>query len=171
MVTKKQTSKEYFNSISLLYYAMIASQVLFILFSIYFRLNVMLTDELNEFKNIFIFIVPLLAIGGVIGSNYMYKTKLTEAKSKTDLLEIMGTFRAALILRFAILEGSSFFAIAIYFLTGNIMYLGISGLIIGFFFFLKPSRERAAIDLELSVNNTQYINDLDKVIAEITIQN
>ena len=101
----------------------------------------------------------------------MYKTKLTEAKSKTDLLEIMGTFRAALILRFAILEGSSFFAIAIYFLTGNIMYLGISGLIIGFFFFLKPSRERAAIDLELSVNNTQYINDLDKVIAEITIQN
>jgi len=54
-----------------------------------------------------------------------------------------------MIVRLALLEGSSLFGIVVYQLTSNLLYLAISGIIILFFIIIRPTRDKIETDLNL----------------------
>jgi len=163
-----QTSKEYFKAMQIVYYALIAGQVLFALLSFYLIRTGSFDGEQSELRNIFIYIVPVFVVGGLFGSNIMFKKALAEAKRKPRLVDKMAYYRSALIIRYALLEGPSFFGIVVYLITGDYLFLGMSGLIIAVFFTLKPGPDRAVNDLELSSDETHTITDPEGMIAELT---
>ena len=165
--TRPQTSKEYFKALQIVYYALIAGQVLFGLLAFYLIQTRLFDGDQKELRDIFIYIVPVFVAGGLFGSGILFKSRLNLAKEKTSLYEKMSDYRSALIVRYALLEGPSFFGIVVFLITGDYLFLGMSGLIIAVFFTLMPTANRAVNDLELSANDTHTINDPNGVISEL----
>jgi len=149
------------------YYALIAGQVFFALVSFYLQKTGMMDAGIKELRDIFLIIIPLFVVGGFLGSRVMFKTRLNAIKSQDNLISKMTAYRGALIIKYALLEGPSFFAIVVFLLTGDYLFLGLSGLIIVYFFLIRPTSEAAVNDLELSIMEVQFINDPDCEIAEI----
>lgn len=165
METKTMTSKEYFKAIQIVYYGLIAGLVLFAGISFYLH-QLGNYPGSAELKDIFIYIVPLFVIGGMVGSNIIFKSRLKEPKKMTKLPDKMAYYRSALIVRYALLEGSAFFAIVVHLITGDLLFLGMAGLIILNLIIIKPTIEKAVNDLELDPNDRNSIYNPNTIIDE-----
>jgi hypothetical protein len=165
--TPPQTVKSYFLAIKIIYYALIAGQLVFAFLTFYLIRSGLFDGEQTELINIFIYIVPIFVIGGLFISHLLFKSFLNTARGKKNLYEKLAFYRSALIIRYALLEGPSFFAIVVYLLTGDYLFLGMSGLVILVFFTLKPTVERAINDLELHSEESYAINNPNTMINEI----
>ncbi len=111
--------------------------------------GVMNVNQIEQFATL-IYIVPSLAIICVFAGFFVFKQKLEAIREKTDVITKIAEYRAALIIRWALLEGAAFFSIVSYLLTGNYILLGIAVVIIIIFILIMPSRVRLETDLELS---------------------
>lgn len=165
MTTPKLTSKEYFKITSVIWFTLIGGQVFFGLIAFYLNNNGSYEPEGKDLKEIFIYLVPVFALYGVIAGSIFFKKKLKSSKSKTSLHEKLNEYRTALIIRYALLEGASFFSLVSYLLTGYSLFLYISILIIASFIILKPSGEKASTDLELNPGEIQIISNPDSIIT------
>ncbi|MBN2174651.1 MAG: hypothetical protein JW731_10990 [Bacteroidales bacterium] len=159
------TSREYFKGINIVYMALLAGQVFFILIALflfyYGRFNVG-AAELSEFL---IYIVPVFVIAGILASNFLYRKRISVIKQKKELAEKLNDYRSILIIRLALLEGPSFFAIVCYLLTAQLIYLAFSALIIFIFLTVRPTRIRVITDLELNMDEQKRINDPESLVA------
>lgn len=164
--TPQQTVKSYFLAIRILYYALIAGQLVFALLTFYLIMSGLYDGEQMELRNTFIFIVPVFVVGGLFASNILFKNFLNTARGKKNLYEKLSFYRSALIIRYALLEGPSFFAIVSFLLTGDYLFLGLSGLIILVFFTLNPTVEKAVNDLELHSEESYAINNPKTLMNE-----
>lgn len=163
----RQTSKEYFRIATILFYAMTTGMLLFcgIVLTLILSNNVSSADQ--ELTNIFMVVVAVFAVGGYAASKIVFKKKLQEIKEMKTLAQKMPFYRGALILRYALIEGSAFLAIMMGFVTGNLLFLAIAGLIIAYFLTLKPTPARAIKELELDYNEQQLIENSDAIIADV----
>jgi hypothetical protein len=125
-----------------------------------------MAESVKELKDIFIYIVPVLIILSLVGARWYFQKAVSALKNNTDLMGKMTGYRSASIARFALLEGPSLFSIVIFLVTGYWFFLGMAGLMIIVFLIHKPSREKAANDLELSASERLKIEDPDTIIAE-----
>jgi len=169
MAIKQITSKEYFRILGILYFALLSGQFFFAAVSLFANLSGAINQEGSSLRDIFIIAVPIFVIGGIFGSITIFKTKLAAIKDKIELKEKMADYRSACIIRWALLEFPSFFAILVYFLTGDILFLGMAALVVAYFISIKPSLEKASNELELDYNDKTTIENPDSVIAEMDI--
>jgi hypothetical protein len=116
-------------------------------------------------------VVPIFMIGAFVASNILFKKRIEIAKGKNNLIGKMAEYRGAIILKLAPLEGGSFFSIIAFFITGNIIFLSLSALIILMFILNQPTKEKAIADLELNYDEENELNNPDAIIAEIESQN
>jgi len=95
-------------------------------------------------------IVLLFAVGGIAASIFLFRKKLSEINPEDELAKKLEKYRAALILRFALCEMPTLFAIIAYFITHNHSFLWITILLIANFISLYPSGSKIAGQLQLS---------------------
>ncbi len=169
MATKQITSKEYFRILNILYFGLLSGQIFFAAVTLYLTLSGAVNQENSSLRDIFVFIVPLFVVGGIYGSLVAFKNRLSVTKSKVNLIEKMSDYRTTCIVRWALLEFPSFFAIIVYFLTGDFIFLAMAALIIAYFVTIKPNVEKTTIDLELDYTDKTKVEDPDSVIAEMDI--
>jgi len=167
MNTTKQTSQEYFKLMQIIYFALITGQIIFAIISFYLSNTGNFDFSTKELDKIFIYIVLIFVVGGFSGSTLFFRYKLSRIKNKTSLIEKMTEYRSALIIRYALLETPSFFSLIAYLLTGNILFLGLSAIIILFFLTIKPTKNRTIFELKLNVNERQTINNNNAIISNI----
>lgn len=170
METRPQTSKEYFKTLQIIYYSLIAGQVFFGLVSVIINQMINLNSGLEILKDIFLYIVPVIIISGLLVGRRLFKNNMKTASSRAGLIEKMADYRASCILKYALLEGPSFLAIIIFLVTGDILFLGMTGLIIAIFLTMKPTKEYAVRNLELNPYEEQKIHDDNAVISEIKFE-
>jgi hypothetical protein len=166
MATKQQTSKEYFKLLQIIFYAFLAGQVMFgmiVLFLVQTQ-NLQPNPDLVES---FMYVVPIVAFTALVIGNIVYKKVLAGAKNKTLLVHKMPVFMSATLVKCAMLEGTTLFTIVTYLLTGEVMFIGAAALLIVIFYTFKPSREKAIMDLELSHEDIETINNPEAVISEL----
>ncbi len=163
--TQKMTSRQYFATQSLIHIALIVGQVLFAGVTFFLRSNQSVEPD-PELRQAFLYIVPVLAAAGIFASLQVFKLMVTKAKQQSSLGKKISAYGSAMIVRYAVLEAPSLFAIVAFFLTGEYFFLAISVLIIIFFFLVRPSREKLIEDLELNANEAALVNDPDAVIME-----
>ena len=164
MITNKLTSREYFKTMLIIWIALIGGQVLFGIITFYLNNNGSYDPQEKDLKDIFIYLVPVFAVYGVIAGSIIFKKRLNSSKKKTGLLEKLNDYRAALIIRYALLEGATFFSLVSYLMTGDSLFLYISILIIAIFIIIKPSTENVINDLELNPGEIQIISNPDSII-------
>ncbi|HBF87278.1 MAG TPA: hypothetical protein DDX39_01455 [Bacteroidales bacterium] len=149
-------SKEYFKSLSILWAALVAGQIFFaaIVYYLHKSGNFAVDENLNR---IFLVIVPAFVVVGIAGNILFFKAKLKQLKFKKDLSYKMEQYRVALLVSYALIEGPSILGIVAFLLTGNIVFLSLSILIILLFFVNKPSKYKFSLDLELSGDEKKLI--------------
>ena len=164
MNTNRQTSKEYFKSLTIAHAALIMGQLLFA-GVIYFQVS-SAGNSISDRNGIpFDIIVPILVIGGIVASYFIFNTLLKSAKNKSNLKEKLVSYRSAMIVRFALLEGPSLFSIIIVMITGNIMFFIYTLLIIGFFLYYRPTKESITNELELNFEEKSVINNPESIFS------
>jgi hypothetical protein len=170
MKTKTQTSKEYFKMITSIYVAVIILQVVFGLVAYVYVSTGGSISEDPEMRKTLIYIVPVLVIAGFSGGNMLMKNRLDKIKLKPELVEKMPEYRAATILRYALLEFPYFFSIVAFLLTKDLLFLGFGGIILVIFLTIIPTREKAIFDLELGQKDKDKVNDPYASIAEVKVK-
>ena len=166
METVKQTSKEYLKTLSILHLALTVSPVIFGLVGFYLiSIGSILIDS-AVLDMVFTYIVPVFIVGGVFGSNWIYKNKLNQLKEENDFNLKMSSFRGALILRYALLEGPALFSVVVAMITSNPLFLVFTGIMVGFMFYWKPTKDTVIADLQLSQQEIIILENPDAIIAE-----
>ncbi len=166
MATYRQTSSEYFRALKIVHFALTMGQVLFgiISFVVVTKNGTTIADEFLT-QALFI-IVPIFIIGAFIASIALFKKRIETVKTRNNLVEKMAEYRVAIILKLAPLEGGSFLSIIAYFITGNIIFLSISALIILMFVLNQPTKEKAIADLELNFDEEKELNNPESIVSE-----
>lgn len=150
MSTNKISLEENIRNNFVLWSAMLIGQLFFVAISVYLVTSGgMKTDGLYLTKPL-LYIVPIMVLTSVLVSFYIFKQRLNSLKDQTDLAAKFVDYRSALIIRWALIEGPSFFAIVSYLLTGSYILLGIAIVLIIVFILIIPNRATAETDLEIS---------------------
>jgi len=94
-------------------------------------------------------IYPVIAIAGVFMSQTIFKRILSVAKQKTTLKEMLGSYQAASIIKYVLIEGPVMIGLVFYLLTGNGAFLAIAAFLIFYLIVQKPAQEKIKNELEL----------------------
>lgn len=135
-------------TLQIIHLAMILGQVFFALIA--FFLNKDRAASATEENELLLYIVPLIAAIGVIAGSFMFRKRLAVLSPAASLSEKHALYQGACIMRYAFLQGPSLFAIAIYLMTGNLVFLLFSGLLILYLIYLRPSENTIAETLGLT---------------------
>ena len=168
------TSKAYFKALMVLHGALMIGQVLFgaIMYVVY------LSDKRTagqHFQNpdlssrqspeaLFFFIALALVLATVVASYFVYRARVGHAKEERTLSGITTTYRGAVIARDGCLQGPSMLATIAFYLYRDPSYLFLTGMIVFFFLFWWPTRDRVIADLGLEGAYRARLEDPDALI-------
>lgn len=155
----KLTSGGYFKSLKIVFYSLVIGQVLFGLISFFLVNTNNFKSDGADLKSVFIYIIPFFVLVGFLLSNLIFKNKLKAIDRKSGLMIKLNDYRSALVVRYAVLEGPSLFAIITYLLTGDTIFLLFAIFIILYFLTIGPNSNKAIRDLELDSKDEQIISD------------
>ena len=161
----EQTSKEYFKGLSILHGALAIGQVL--IGGILYYISGDEDENAINLLQIFTYVVPLLLVGGLLGSTFLSKRLIEKAKSLPDLKDKLGSYRGALIVKWALMEGPTLIAMMAFFLTSNLNFLIMAGAMLAFFVTTNPSISKTIQDLSLSRDEQVLLGRPDEIVARI----
>jgi hypothetical protein len=136
------STKEYFNHLNILCYAMLAGQILFALIARFVLLTPDATPQyiIGPQEDLYGLVAYMLAM--VFLSRFMDHSRM---KSAATLKKLDGDtfthYRSTVILRLAILEGAALFIIVLAIVTYNALMLWLTGPMLLAFFLARPTAE------------------------------
>ena len=156
------TPKSYIRTITIIHLALIMGLILFsgVSYSI-IETNFLSFDFGSD---VFVMLVPSLAVGGAFASNFIYNKKIGELTSLESLKDKVMGYQTACIIRYALLEGPALLGIVTYMQTGNLFFLIIAGALIVYFITLRPTKEKIEMDLNFSFEQKTAFNQINEVI-------
>jgi hypothetical protein len=161
--TSEGTVRQYFLALSTVHIALLSGQFLFGIVA-WFVAADFASAETAELSDTFILIAPVLIAGGLIGGNMLFQKQLKEIFQLRTLKEKLGSYRSALIVRYALNEMPAFFCLVAFMLTANELFFALSAVPVLFFILIRPSRSAAIKDLQLSASEAATIEDDNAVI-------
>ena len=99
--------------------------------------------------DIFLYLCPLIAIGGVFGGIYMFNNKIKTIDRAMNLEEKLVAYRAATVQKFSLTEGPALICVVALMQTENLLYLIIALVLIAHLFSQKISKEKIVEELGL----------------------
>lgn len=136
-------------SLMLIHIALIIGQVIFAVIAVV--LNGSTVINLQPENDLFFFIIPAFALTSMLAGNLVFKKLLENAKNQSSEELKLNGYRSAMIVRYALTEAASLFAIVVYFLQGNLFYILIAGFVIVYFITIRPTQGKAEFDLDLKL--------------------
>ncbi|WP_461642570.1 hypothetical protein [Labilibaculum euxinus] len=165
----KQNFQQYQRSSILIHAALLTGQVFFASFAVFINQTqgaVVAGDEV--LRTMFMIMIPLFFLVTYSVGNLVSNKKLKLAKEETELKTKMESYRAVNIIKYALLEGTVFFAIITYLLTGELLLLGFAVMIMLLFATYYPTKEKLVRELELNREEQAILEDPEVVVAELT---
>jgi len=157
------TSKQYFKTLQIICFAIMASQLI-IAGVAYLKVknSYEVIPTIPERKIIYILSAFIFIL--FIGSRMLYNNKLKKLNTHADFHKMLMEYRSASIIRFALLEAASFISSIIYMLSHELAFIGIALLLFGYFFTIIPSRIKAETELDLEFEDKKRLNSPDEII-------
>ncbi|MFO8235388.1 MAG: hypothetical protein R6U04_08305 [Bacteroidales bacterium] len=129
---------KYYKFLKRLYYILTVVHVIFVLVTFLLLIGENFEPEYVGFKWLK-FLVPLFIAAGLYEADVFYRKGLKRAETTTDINMKMIHYRIAFMLRYLFWLAPSLFAVAAGVLTGKIVYLAFSALIIAVSLSNRPS--------------------------------
>lgn len=161
MTNKPQTSKEYFNLLSLLHLALVFGVVVFVTIVYFLFFN---EENSNQHQTMLI-VVALISVVGFFGGRQIFRTRVQAASAEPQLQNKLQAYRSALIARWFLLELPALLGGIGFTMTSNLIFLAFSLLFLILLGLAYPSRERLLSHLELTPLQEAKIKDPNAVVA------
>ncbi len=141
------TPKLFLRTITIIHLALVAGVLIlgFVMYSITENQKL----ELSYSGDPMFFIVPIMAIAGILVGNYLYGNNIKGLTSKNSLQEKLAGFQTASIIKYALLEGSALLGLVAFTNEGNQYFLIISILLLLWLIMQRPTRDKIERDLML----------------------
>lgn len=121
--------------------------------------------DFSNSKELYFYLVPGLALIGVLGGNYMFQKKITELSNIKSLKEKLTEYQTASIIKYASLEGPAILGIFAFQEEGNLYYLFISIILIIILLAQKPSKVKIESEINLNYGQMNQFNKSDQIIS------
>ena len=105
--------------------------------------------DFSNSRDMYIYMCIILAIGGINIGKYIYKKRVSEAKEMETLDEKLAGYRAAYVLRSALIEGPALISVVIGMDSENLVYIFIAIILLGYLFLQKVTKNRIVEELGL----------------------
>ena len=148
---KSVTPNSTLKTLAFMHVALLAFQMLFAIVA--FAQTTRMYFGVLNMDDRFVFIAPVLALGGFFGGYLVFKKQKYVLREKESIQQRLTGYQSLLITRFVLIQGPAVFAIVAYILSGNIFFLFITGLMSVYFIFLRPTREKIEGDLRFSFDS------------------
>ena len=148
--------KELYNSIKILPLALMSGLCMISCVLLFLKQGEEATSDSDGF---FVILVALLAAAGFILGSFIFRKQIAESMGKT-MIEKLVIYRQAMIIRFALLEGPGLFSIVLFFLTGNHLYMVITGAMVLFMILNRPTDDLIAQHLMLTEKDKQELKKM-----------
>jgi hypothetical protein len=132
----------------IIHLALFMGQVLFAAVCLFISVNPVI--NLKTVNDPFFYMSPALVIFGIFMGTFLFKQLLAKIAEKPTVKEKLSAYQAALIIRYALSEGASFFGIVCMLLTNNAYYLLVVGINIIYFIIIRPTKFKIQDDLNLA---------------------
>ena len=107
-----------------------------------------------------------MAAAGIIAGRIVGRIMINKIKEDALLKEKLAVYRSASIVKWALLEGPSLFAIVCFIITSDFYFLGVSAMIMVWFVINRPTRDRTILDLGLEMHEKLMLEEPDAIVAE-----
>jgi hypothetical protein len=158
------TIKQYFNTLNVLFLALLSGQFIFFAVTLYLSYSGQFTAVDEQFEHVLMYVAPVAVIVGLAASFAVTQSKLAALKQLRTLSEKLTAYRTAMITKYALLEFPCFFALVCYLLTSHYIFLMLAVLLILVFLINKPLPEKAASEMELSQAERALLNNPDTLV-------
>lgn len=159
------TSKAYFSSLSILFYAMAAVQLIFAIVAFFLRSQGSMGPEDAELGQLFLIIAASLILLTQLASRFLINKRL-ETIRKLDFRAKLTQYKGLFILRIAFLEGSSLFCLVTYLITGYLWLLVLGMGMLLLFLTYYPSLNKVVNELELDTSERRQLENPEAIIAD-----
>ncbi|MFS4468425.1 hypothetical protein [Maribacter sp. 2210JD10-5] len=139
--------KTYLKSLSFLHLSLVAGVALFTIFAVS---KVQRFDTANGQGNVLLYAVPVVALIGYFGSQFIFKKLLSSLKNTDSLEDKLKKFQSASLVKYAFIEAPTFLALFIYYSSGNALPLVIALCLLAYLYVQKPNKERIIKSLPLT---------------------
>ena len=169
METRKITSAAYFRNLSILHFAMMASQILFAATVIGVAMVGELPPPNAELGQVFVYVLIAVASSGLGLSFVLFNRWVAAAAEKATLSEKLRAYQTAAILRLAMMEAPSLLAIVGFYLTGIYWFFIVTALVLVVFGATVPAKARVQEGLRLGHEEVNLLNDPKAIVAEFEV--
>jgi len=101
-------------------------------------------------KDIFIYLVPMVAILGYFGSTFLFQKFLRDIPSEDPVEQKLNKYQSVTIITYAMIEGATICALVGYYLQGNIMHMVIALTLVAYLYSQRPTKKKIFNDLKIS---------------------
>jgi hypothetical protein len=155
---QQRNPKQLFKSLQIIHLALLGGQLMFAIVAFIVSQDQATAQADKSFEMIMLLAVPMVAMGGVTASLFLTRAKLKALPSKPDLMAKLTEYQYLTILRLALLEGPSLFALVAMLLTANPLFLLFAAGLMVYFATLRPSLARLTQDLKLSAQDLRELS-------------
>lgn len=165
-MSRKINSKEYFRTLSLIYYGQLSAMILLALVAYYLIQQGDAGAENNDlaisFQKIIMIVIPISLGAGYI----LFRILLRGIKPEMPLIYKMKKYFSANLIRSAFLEIPGLFVSVAAIITSHFLFLLIVPLILILFLLFRPTRSVIAQELGLSAGEHAQLEDPKAIISE-----
>lgn len=158
----KVTPNKFLKIITIIHTFLVFGVLLFIGTAFYLSKDVMNFSFNTE--NTFLWMYPIIAIGGVVISEVLFKNMLKEAKHKTRLKDMFAPYQTASLVKYMFIEGPIMLGIVFFLTTNNTVFISIAMLLTGYLILQRPTKERIERDLALKGELKRQFYRSDEVL-------
>ncbi|TDS20829.1 hypothetical protein DFQ03_0082 [Maribacter caenipelagi] len=130
--------KNFIKSLSIMHLFLLAGLSIFTIWVI-FQINTFNTSSNGE--SIFLYAVPVFAMLGYFGSQWVFKKMTSKIQLNIRLEEKLKKYQSALHLKYALIEIPAFIGLFAYYNTGNALPLVISICLLAYLAVQRPNKE------------------------------
>ena len=140
--------KKFAKELSILHYAMTFGAFMMCLVIYYFLMGDA-NYNFPEMSDIFLYICPAVACGGIFLGNFLFKKNIEEARNQQNFEDKLMTYRVGAVRKFALLEGPAIICALGGMQSQNLLYLTLAILLITLMLLQHKSESIVREDLGL----------------------
>lgn len=156
------TPNKFIKTISIIHLGLMTGPVLFGFVAYSQTKNSFL--DYSDTSDVFLIVVPLFALTGIFVGNLIFKQAMKSAERTEGLQTKLARYQTASLIKYALIEGPAFLGVVAFFITGNLTYLYIAGVLILYLYLLRPTKDKIERGLGLRGKERDQFNRLNQPI-------
>lgn len=146
--------KTFLKTLSFMHLALVIGLSIFTVLA--FTQNMDFNTE-TDTKNVLLYVVPIAALIGYFGSQFLFKKLLMRITDTDSLEEKLKKYQSASHLKYALIEAPAFLALFAYYNSGNALPLVIAVCLLVYLFVQKPSKQKILMEIPLTIEQRREL--------------